>query len=248
VLSVITFLISLAFWGFVLLTSAFLFPIAFVIRIVTTPFDRRLIILHRFSCFWASLYTWCNSAWHVRIDGKEKIDRRTAYIMVANHQSLVDILVLFRLFVHFKWVSKAENFRIPFIGWNMTLNRYIRIERGSMRGNIGMMRASLDALQEGSSVMIFPEGTRSADGEVHPFKPGAFELALKSRRPILPIVIDGTAAALPKQGFVLRGRHNIVAKILDPVAPERFKGSGAAGFASAIQSMIEAELKVMRQR
>ena len=101
-----------------------------VIRVVTGPFDRRLVLLHRFTCFWASLYTWCNPAWQVTVEGCDKIRPGTTYVMVANHLSLIDILVLFRLFRHFKWVSKIENFKVPFIGWNMRLNRYIELRRG----------------------------------------------------------------------------------------------------------------------
>src|SRR5262245_66447386 len=117
--------LSALFWAFLTVTSIALFPVAVVVWAVTRPFDRRLRALHLFTCFWASLYTWTNPAWRVHIDGREKIRRGEAYVMVANHQSLLDILVLFRLFVHFKWVSKIENFRIPLIGWNMRLNRYI---------------------------------------------------------------------------------------------------------------------------
>ena len=111
-------------------------------------FARRGVILHKFTCFWASLYTWLNPAWRVRIEGREKIRREAAYVIVANHQSLLDILVLFRLFVHFKWVSKVENFRVPFIGWNMSLNRYIKLHRGSSGSVSRMMNACKRALCE----------------------------------------------------------------------------------------------------
>src|SRR5690606_16085028 len=129
--------------------------------------------------------------------GREKIRRGETYVMVANHLSLLDILVLFRLFRHFKWVSKIENFRIPFIGWNMRLNRYIPLRRGDRTSVIQMMAACEETLASGSSIMMFPEGTRSLTGELKEFKTGAFELALKTRRPILPILLAGTANALP---------------------------------------------------
>ena len=122
-----------------------LFPIAALVWAVTAPFDRRLVALHRFTCFWASLYTWLNPAWPVQVIGREKIRPDVAYVMVANHQSLLDILVLFRLFRHFKWVSKIENFRIPFIGWNMSLNRYIKLRRGDRASVASMMSACVPA-------------------------------------------------------------------------------------------------------
>jgi 1-acyl-sn-glycerol-3-phosphate acyltransferase len=233
---------SLLFWAFMLVTSVLLFPVALLIRGATSPFDRRLAILHLFSCFWASLYTWCNPLWSVRIDGKEHVDRHATYVMVCNHQSLVDILVLFRLFVHFKWVSKAENFRIPFVGWNMTLNRYIKIERGRLRGNLSMMRGAEAALDGGSSVMIFPEGTRSSGGAPEEFKGGAFELALRSGRPILPIVIDGTAAALPRKGFILRGKHAIRIRVLEPISPPWAPGTDAGTLSAMARGRIAGEL------
>jgi 1-acyl-sn-glycerol-3-phosphate acyltransferase len=233
---------SLLFWAFMLVTSVLLFPVALVIRGVTAPFDRRLAFLHLFSCFWASLYTWCNPLWIVRIEGKKHLDRRTTYVIVCNHQSLVDILVLFRLFVHFKWVSKAENFRIPFIGWNMTLNRYIRIERGRLKGNLSMMRGAEAALRGGSSVMIFPEGTRSPGGALGEFKAGAFELALRSGIPILPIVIDGTAAALPRRGFILRGKQAIRIRVLEPISPPWAAGTDAGVLSTMTRGRIAREL------
>ena len=233
---------SLLFWTFMLVTSVLLFPVALLIRGVTSPFDRRLAFLHSFTCLWASLYTWCNPLWSVRIEGKEHMDRHATYVMVCNHQSLLDILVLFRLFVHFKWVSKAENFRIPFVGWNMTLNRYIKIERGRLRGNLSMMRGAGEALDAGSSVMIFPEGTRSPGGKLGEFKAGAFELALRSGVPLLPIVIQGTAAALPKKGFILRGKQAIRIRILEPVSPPWSAGTDAKALRTMTHARITGEM------
>lgn len=231
-------ILSLFFWGFMLLSSILLFPVALTLRVFTAPFDRQLRILHQFTSLWGSLYTWCNPLWSVRIHGMELIDRSEAYVMVCNHQSLLDILILFRLRVHYKWVSKGENFRIPFIGWNMTLNRYIRIERGKLRGNLQMMRDAEQALREGNSIMIFPEGTRSADGAVGPFKDGAFELAQRTGRPILPLVVDGTARALPKRGFVLRGTSAMTIRILPPISVAEIARDGAAATRERVRQMI----------
>ena len=215
-------LLSPVFWAFIGVSSVVLFPVAILIWAVTAPFDRRLVVLHRFTCFWASLYTWLNPAWRVRVVGREKIRRDATYVMIANHQSFLDILVMFRLFVHFKWVSKIEMFRIPLIGWNMALNRYVKLRRGDRESVTKMMQACEENLRDGNSILIFPEGTRSADGRLQAFKLGAFTLAQASRVPILPIVIEGTADALPKRGFVLRGRHAIRVRVLDEVPYESF--------------------------
>ena len=92
---------SVLFWVFLVASSALLFPVALLVWAASAPFDRRKRLLHQFTCFWASLYTWLNPAWRVRVEGREKIRPEATYVMVANHQSLLDILVLFRLFAHF---------------------------------------------------------------------------------------------------------------------------------------------------
>src|SRR5512143_2833619 len=97
--------LSALFWLFIVVTSILLFPVAVLIWAVTVLFDRRLVLLHRFTCFWASLYSWLNPAWRVRVVGRENVRPGATYVMVANHLSFLDILVLFRLRRHFKWVS-----------------------------------------------------------------------------------------------------------------------------------------------
>jgi 1-acyl-sn-glycerol-3-phosphate acyltransferase len=234
--------LSLVFWLFLAFSSIVLFPVALIVWAVTAPFDRRRVLLHRFTCFWASLYTWLNPAWRVRVEGREKIRRDAAYVIVANHQSLLDILVLFRLFVHFKWVSKIENFRVPFIGWNMSLNRYIKLQRGSRESIARMMVACERALTEGNSIMMFPEGTRSRDGRLQPFKPGAFALAQRTQAAILPIVVEGTARALPKRGFVLQGRHEIRVRVLDEIPYASFAGRPVEVVSESVRDTFVAAL------
>ncbi|NQZ97655.1 MAG: 1-acyl-sn-glycerol-3-phosphate acyltransferase [Myxococcales bacterium] len=234
---------SIVFWAFLIASSILLFPIALGIWLVTLPFDPRRRVLHQFTCFWGSLYTWLNPAWPVTIVGREKIDPGATYVMVANHQSLLDILVLFRLFTHFKWVSKVENFRIPFIGWNMRLNRYVQIQRGKKKSVLQMMKECRQDLEAGSSIMMFPEGTRSLDGKLRPFRTGAFELAQRTERPLLPIVLNGTCEVLPKRGFVLRGRHPIRVEILDEIPFESFRRESAEAFAARVRESIEKHLE-----
>lgn len=233
---------STLFWIFLTLSSIALFPVAVVIWLVTLPFDRRLVVLHRFTCFWASLYTWLNPVWRVHVEGREKIDPRAAYVMVANHQSLLDILVLFRLFTHFKWVSKIENFRVPCIGWNMSMNRYIKLRRGDKESIEQMMAACERTLAEGSSIMMFPEGTRSADGRLKAFKHGAFTLAQKVRVPILPIIVEGTAHALPKRGFILQGRHAIRIRVLDAIPYAQFASLSVEALTDQVRTLFAREL------
>ena len=101
-----------------------------------------------------------------------------------------------------------------------------------------MMKACRETLAQGSSIMMFPEGTRSPDGRLRAFKSGAFELALEGRRPILPIVLRGTADALPKRGFVLQGRHPISIQVLDPLPYESFAGESAEALMQRVHALI----------
>lgn len=209
--------LSTVFWAFVVVSSVLLLPGAVLLWAITAPFGRRRLLLHLYTCFWASLYTWCNPLWPVTVRGREHVERGATYVMVANHLSLLDILVLFRLFRHFTWVSKAENFRVPVVGWNMHLNAYIPLRRGDRDSVAAMLATAERDLRDGTSVMIFPEGTRSRDGQLKPFKAGAFELAVGTGLPVLPIVVSGTGDALPARGFVLRGRHPITLTVLPPI-------------------------------
>ncbi len=234
--------LSTLFWIFLITTSLACFPIALLIWALTAPFDPKLRWLHQFTCFWASLYTWFNPAWPVHVEGRERIRPGETYVMVANHQSLLDILVLFRLFTHFKWISKIENFRVPLVGWNMTLNRYVRLRRGSRASVIQMIKHCTRTLAEGNSIMMFPEGTRSLDGRMRPFQSGAFELALKCERPLLPIVLNGTSNALPKRGFVLQGRHRITIKVLEPLPVQEFAHQSGDELTDRVRRLMAAEL------
>ncbi|MCH7707732.1 MAG: 1-acyl-sn-glycerol-3-phosphate acyltransferase [Myxococcales bacterium] len=238
-------LFSAVFWAFLVVSSIVLFPIALVIWATTARFDPKKKLLHRFTCFWGSLYTWFNPAWPVTLEGREHIRSDATYVMVANHQSLLDILVLFRLFRHYKWVSKVENFRVPFIGWNMSLNGYIELKRGDRTSVVKMMSACRVTLAEGNSIMMFPEGTRSLDGRMRAFKTGAFELAKASGRPILPIVLNGTSNALPKRGFVLQGRHPIHISILEEIPAEEFAAESAEKLTERVRDLIGAKLLAM---
>jgi 1-acyl-sn-glycerol-3-phosphate acyltransferase len=236
-------LYSTLFWLFMCASSVVLYPLAALLCALTAPFDPRRRALHQFSCFWASLYTWLNPAWSVHIEGRERIRPDEAYVMVANHLSLLDILVLFRLFTHFKWVSKTENFRVPFIGWNMRLNRYIELRRGDRASVVQMMKSCHAALAGGSSIMMFPEGTRSPMGRLRAFKTGAFDIAKQAQRPILPIALQGTYAALPKRGFVLRGRHPIRLTVLEEFPYASFEDVTSEALAERVRARIAMQLE-----
>src|SRR5262249_22560287 len=145
--------------------------------LATFAWDKHLRILHRYTTWWGAHYlTWAPLV-KVRVEGREHLEAGKAYVYVANHQSMVDILAVFSSGLDFKWVSKIENFFVPFIGWNMILNRYIHLNRGKKPSIIRMYKACDAWLKDGISVFMFPEGTRSSDGEMKEFFLGAFKIA-----------------------------------------------------------------------
>jgi len=110
-----------------------LLPFAVIIWLTTYPFDKRLLVLHYYSCFWGSMFVWTNPMWRVAVSNRDRIQKGKTYILVSNHQSMLDICLIYTLFKPFKWVSKAENFLLPVVGWNLRMNKYIRIERESRK-------------------------------------------------------------------------------------------------------------------
>lgn len=231
-------IISGIYLVFIVITCAILFIPALLIWLITLPFDKRKTILHQYTCFWGVFYIWCFPFWRMHVSGRKNIKRGVTYVIVSNHQSQLDILLAFRLFKHFKWVSKAEIFRIPCIGWNMYLNRYVKLVRGDKKSIEKMMETSEERLREGSSVYLFPEGTRSMDGNVKAFKPGAFVLAHKMKLPIIPIAISGTCKALPKYNMNFNGIQHIYLDIMPEVPYEKFASLSVEDTAEMIRNII----------
>jgi 1-acyl-sn-glycerol-3-phosphate acyltransferase len=213
---------SALYWLYAVLTMPILYAIAVVILAVTWPFDRRRVACHMFSCAWGYSYVAFNPLWKTRIEGGEKLPWHGPAVIVANHLSLLDILALYRYFRPFKWVAKGELFRVPFVGWNMVLNDYVRVWRGERESVKQMMAHCRAHLARGSAMIIFPEGTRSRDGKMLPFKDGAFKLATEAGCPLIPIAIQGSYEALPKHGLVFRQRATIRIRVLEPLDPKAF--------------------------
>ena len=158
-----------------------------------------------------------NRSCRVRVSGFHVEDPRLPYVVVGNHQSLGDIPVFSLLPWEMKWLGKESLFKIPVVGWMMRLAGDISVDRadpGSGRAALARARKMLD---QRCSIMIFPEGTRTPDGRMLPFHDGAFALAVWAQVPILPIVVDGTVACLPRDSWIFCGRHRIRLTILPPV-------------------------------
>lgn len=216
------FLFSLLIWLLAIVSMAVFFIPYGLVWIVAFPFDKRRVVNRRLTMSWGRYYTWLIPGWKVSIEGEDNINPDRVYIILSNHQSLADIVILNNIRYGFTWVSKIENFRVPFLGWVMVMNRDIKLRRGSLSSIKRMMKDSLKELDRGNSILIFPEGTRSLDGEIGPFRDGAFKIAETSKLPILPIVVDGSGNALPKRSIIIKGKHRMHIRILEPVDPNRF--------------------------
>lgn len=125
--------------------------------------------------------------------------------------------MIYQLYFPFRWIFKIELFRVPVVGWILYLNKYIPVVRGDKMSAEKMVRLAVKSLADGISIFIFPEGTRTTDGNLGIFREGAFKIAFESKATILPAVIDGAFEALPKSGFWFQGRRQIVIHILEPI-------------------------------
>jgi len=218
-------LFSAFYWILAVALMPPLMVLALAIWAVTRPFDRRLVALHLFTCFWGSVYIWLNPIWRCRVAGRERLPWSGAAVVVANHASLLDILVLFELFRPFKWVSKAELGRVPFVGWMLRLNDYVLVSRGDRESIRRMMAESRAHLEAGSPLLLFPEGTRTLDGRLQPFKEGGFKLAAEMGIPVFPVAVRGTFETMRKTGLTF-GRMDCRIEVLAPLDPARFPTAG----------------------
>lgn len=155
------------------------------------------------------------------IDGVEHIDPQKSYVMVLNHNSGFDIFAAYKIPLNFRWVSKREVFRIPFMGPLLTIHGDIPIERGNASKAMSkVLRLGRLWLGRGASVAIFPEGTRSLTGEINRFKAGAFNLAKGAGVEILPIVMTGTNEYLHKN-WLVNWRNRVGIRVLPPISVEQ---------------------------
>jgi 1-acyl-sn-glycerol-3-phosphate acyltransferase len=237
-------LYNVCYWPYLLGSCVLLFFPALALFLFTRPLDPKRRILHRFTCFWGSHYlAWAPLA-GVRVEGLNGPRSGEACIYVSNHQSMVDILAVFALDTPFRWVSKIENFYVPFLGWNMWLNGYVPLRRGHLPSIMKMVRTCHRRLAEGESLFVFPEGTRSSTGDLIRFYPGAFRLAVRNNVPIVPVVIDGTQDILPKGQLFIRPRP-VLLRVLEPVHPESV-GCDHRRLLETVRSRMQQELNRIR--
>jgi 1-acyl-sn-glycerol-3-phosphate acyltransferase len=150
------------------------------------------------------------------------IDRKKSYIYMSNHQSNFDIPVLLAyLDVQFRWLAKAELFKIPVFGPAMKKAGYISIDRSNRKSSFHSLKKAADTIRNGASVMIFPEGTRSRDGNIRPFKKGGFILAVDSGAPIVPVILHGTWHIMSRNGLMIRP-GTVTMEIEEPIETGSF--------------------------
>jgi 1-acyl-sn-glycerol-3-phosphate acyltransferase len=168
------------------------------LTLLTYPFDRKGKVIHHYARLWGKVALMANRV-KVKIEGMAHLKKEGPYIFMSNHQGSYDIFVLLgHLPFQFKWLAKKELFSIPFFGWTMAAAGYISIDREGTRETVEAMNKAAQKIQDGMSVVIFPEGSRSSDGSIQEFKKGGFTLAIKSKVPIVPITITGSREIMPK--------------------------------------------------
>jgi 1-acyl-sn-glycerol-3-phosphate acyltransferase len=195
--------------------------------------------------FWAKSVLLVSRA-KVTVRGLHHIDPCATYIYMANHQSMFDILALLGyLPVQFRWLAKKELFQIPVFGQSMARVGYISIDRSNRKSAYNSIQEAAQKIAQGVSVVIFPEGTRSADGQIKSFEAGGFHLAIRSGRPIVPVVICGTHHIMPKGSLRIRSGR-ILVSIHPPVETASCNSKTKKVLRDTVRSIMKQDLEKIR--
>jgi 1-acyl-sn-glycerol-3-phosphate acyltransferase len=221
-------------------------PTVAVIRLVTMPFDRGAYAAGYVFRKLTVVHQKLTPLWTFRTSGTLPEDMRHPYVVVSNHESFVDILLISHLPTEMKWMSKIEIMKIPLVGWMMRLAKDIPLTRGDSTSAKAAIEASRDRLRSRVSVMIFPEGTRSLDGELGTFRAGAFKLAIEEQVPILPLAVYGTRDALRKHDWRL-GSATAEVRVLEPVPTAGMTEADLPALRDRVREMIAAARDDLRR-
>ena len=231
-------MLSLLYYITVTIICFVLYLLSWIAFFICYPFDKRRVVVH----FISKLITdTVLGIFGREVIGGENIDPKQAYVIVINHTSMMDIMSLYPLPLVFKWVSKREVYRIPMVGRLLFMHGDIVINRASTKEAMQLVHTrGMEWLKKGASVSIFPEGTRSKDGEIHNFKAGAFILAKDAEVPILPVVLDGTNNMVRNRIF-MNWKNRIRIKVLPPVSKEEVVARPIKEVMAEVrESMVEA--------
>ena len=167
---------------------------------------------------WGKIFCWLAFV-KVTISGKENIDKKTSYVFVANHQGAYDIFSIYGYLGHeFRWMMKASLSKIPMVGFACVMSKQVYVDKSSPSALKTTMSRAQNLLSDGMSIVVFPEGARSSNGKMRPFKRGAFMLAQEFKLPIVPITINGAFDVLPRFKKLPRWGH-IHLTIHNPIMP-----------------------------
>lgn len=233
------FILSILIWAAGAAITAATYIASLAIKYAPFPVRDREKLLHAQCFWWSDALLALNPFWKIRVEGLGNIDHARTYVIVANHQSLADIIIVYQSKMYFKWVAKKSLLKLPFIGGLLALNDHIMLTRDELGSIKEVYREAVNRLRSGIPVLFFPEGTRSGSDEMGQFKNGAFKLAIKERLPVLPIFIGGTREAIPKGGFVFRTK---VAGRLAVLPAIETKDMKPADFES-LRDLVRARLK-----
>ena len=241
-------MLTILFYLFTLLQLSFWFVVSIIVLIVTYPFDKSRYWVHECSrCICYMLHDIFPFG-RRSIEGVENIDKNKPYVMVLNHNSACDIFAAYKIPLNFRWVSKREVFWVPFMGPMLSIHGDIPIERGNPKQAMAkVLRLGKLWLSRGVTVAIFPEGTRSKDGEIHNFKLGAFNLAKEAGVEILPVVMTGTSSCVKKNKMVNWG-NRVAIRVLKPVPVEEVQTLGTKVLTMQVQERMENALAEMREQ
>ncbi len=242
-LGIVAVPLSYLFWAVQVLIVILWAPTMAIFRLATVRSDPGRHRIGRLLRNAGGVAMRVNPFWNFRVVDHVHPDARRPYLFVSNHRSMADVYLLASLPWEMKFLSKKSVFRIPILGWEMKMAGDIPIERGdraSARRAIEHMRQRL--LQK-SSIVVFPEGTRSKDGSLGEFREGAFRLAIDLGIDIVPLAISGTETALPKHSLVL-GKSTATVKVLPPVSTAGLAAADAAALAERVRSEIARALYV----
>ncbi len=199
--------------------------------------DRSGISPHRVAGIWGRSILFVSRV-KVSVKNLSNIDPDRSYIYMSNHQSNFDIPVLLAyLPVQFRWLAKAELFNIPIFGYAMKRAGYISIDRSNRRSAIESLKKAAETIRSGVSVIIFPEGTRSRDGNIRQFKKGGFVLAVDAGVPVVPVIIHGTWPIMQKDSLRIRP-GNVVLEIGEPIEASNYSRRNKDDLMERVQQAI----------
>jgi 1-acyl-sn-glycerol-3-phosphate acyltransferase len=215
-----------------------------IVIFITYPFDRRGKVIHHYGRLWGKIALLVNRV-KVRVEGIEHLKGEGPYIFMSNHQGTYDIFALLgHLPFQFRWLAKKELFSVPFFGWVMAAAGYVSVDREGTRKTVEAMNEAAQKIREGMSVVIFPEGSRSPDGSIQPFKKGGFTLAIKSKVPIIPISIIGSREIMPK-GKLTVTSGEIRIRIDHPIETQNYSLKDRKSLMEKVRQTISKNFKLI---